>query len=763
MFLLLQSHFFANILNIHKCLDSLSHLAINACLAPVCSMHGLAVTTVEGIGSTKTRLHPIQQRIAKAHGSQCGFCTPGIVMSMYALLRSSNKPNLEELETAFQGNLCRCTGYRPIMESFKTFTENWEELQNGFANGNGITNGGTNGVCAMGDQCCKMKNWDDTTDVLFERSEFSPVDPSQEPIFPPELKLSDKLDEENLHIKGKRVEWYRPSTLDKVLELKQKFPNSKIVVGNTEIGVEVKFKHVVYPVLVHTTQIAEMTQITSDTLGITIGASVTLNELQIYLHGKLKTLSKYQTNSLKAIYKMLQLFAGKQVRNVAAVGGNIMTSSPISDLNPIFMAASVVLTLASKSRGLREVYMDENFFTGYRKNVVKEDEVLLSVKVPYTSRNQYFFAYKQSRRRHDDTAIVTSAFNIILSPYSNAIEKIRMAFGGMAPTTVMPLKTMRNSVGLVWNEETLEKIYSFLIEDLPLHDNAPGGLTQYRSSLILSHFFKVFLTICHKLHVTLPGVNIDPRDLSAINELHKKTYKSAQYFQIVPRTDEKINSVGKPVVHSSAYKQATGEALYCDDIPFFENELYMAFVYSTKSHAELVSVDSFKALKMNGVHAFFSAKDIPSEQNVCGPIFKDEEVFVSKTVTCRGQFIGAIVAEDQETAKLAARSVAVEYKDLEPVIISIEDAIEHNSFFDEQPVVITKGDVDGIFAEAPHTIEGECRTGGQSHFYLETQCTIAVPKEGDEMDIYCSTQHAANLTVRKDNLGQCFSLLSYCT
>ncbi|KAH8275939.1 hypothetical protein KR018_006839, partial [Drosophila ironensis] len=86
------------------------HLAVNACLTPVCAMHGCAVTTVEGIGSTRTKLHPVQERLAKAHGSQCGFCTPGIVMSMYALLRNSEQPSMRDLEVAFQGNLCRCTG-----------------------------------------------------------------------------------------------------------------------------------------------------------------------------------------------------------------------------------------------------------------------------------------------------------------------------------------------------------------------------------------------------------------------------------------------------------------------------------------------------------------------------------------------------------------------------------------------------------------------------------------------------------------------------
>uniref|UniRef100_A0A3P9P0C3 2Fe-2S ferredoxin-type domain-containing protein n=1 Tax=Poecilia reticulata TaxID=8081 RepID=A0A3P9P0C3_POERE len=98
------------------------HYAVNACLAPLCSLHLVAVTTVEGIGSVARKLHPVQERIAKSHGSQCGFCTPGIVMSMYALLRNNPTPNMADVEEAFQGNLCRCTGYRPILEGYKTFT-----------------------------------------------------------------------------------------------------------------------------------------------------------------------------------------------------------------------------------------------------------------------------------------------------------------------------------------------------------------------------------------------------------------------------------------------------------------------------------------------------------------------------------------------------------------------------------------------------------------------------------------------------------------
>uniref|UniRef100_A0A672JWK1 [2Fe-2S]-binding domain-containing protein n=1 Tax=Sinocyclocheilus grahami TaxID=75366 RepID=A0A672JWK1_SINGR len=105
--------------------DPIIHSSVNACLLPVCQLHGAAVTTVEGIGSTKTKLHPVQERIAKAHGSQCGFCTPGMMMSMYTLLRNNPQPTMEDVTVTdgFKCNLCRCTGYRPIVDGYRTFCE----------------------------------------------------------------------------------------------------------------------------------------------------------------------------------------------------------------------------------------------------------------------------------------------------------------------------------------------------------------------------------------------------------------------------------------------------------------------------------------------------------------------------------------------------------------------------------------------------------------------------------------------------------------
>lgn len=147
----------------------------------------MAVTTVEGIGSTRTILHPVQERIAKAHGSQCGFCTPGIVMSMYALLRTKPFPSMNDIEVAFQGNLCRCTGYRAILEGFRTFTEEWERTRLLNIHNNGSCSEPER-PCAMADNCCKRAFTSDLID-LFDSKNFSHYQITQEPIFPPKLMV----------------------------------------------------------------------------------------------------------------------------------------------------------------------------------------------------------------------------------------------------------------------------------------------------------------------------------------------------------------------------------------------------------------------------------------------------------------------------------------------------------------------------------------------------------------------------------------------
>uniref|UniRef100_A0A671R9E9 Xanthine dehydrogenase/oxidase n=1 Tax=Sinocyclocheilus anshuiensis TaxID=1608454 RepID=A0A671R9E9_9TELE len=640
----------------HPHQNRIIHHAVNACLAPLCSLHHCAVTTVDGIGSVASKLHPVQERIAKAHGSQCGFCTPGIVMSMYALLRNNPRPSMHEIQEAFQGNLCRCTGYRPILEGYRTFTKVKEQLSKACYNNN-------------------------------NNNKYN-------------IESLSKQPQRELRFVGERVLWIQPYSLKELLELKATYPNAKLVVGNTEVGIEMKFKNLLYPVILAPAYIPELNIIQHTQDGIQVGASVTLTLLGDVLRAAVKKLPAHQTEVFEAVLEQLRWFAGQQIRNVAAVGGNIMTASPISDLNPVFMAAGCKLTVMSK--GKRVLEMDDKFFPGYRKTILKSEEILLSIDIPYTRKGQYFSAFKQSPRKEDDIAIVTCGMNVLFKEKSNIVQSIRISYGGMAPVTVLATATCNRLLNRQWNEELLEQACTSLAEEMSLSPSAPGGMVTYRRTLTISLFYKFFLTVQHKLGVTVEDVRAEYATATELFQLDSPS--SVQLYQAVPPGHNNDDVVGHPIMHLSALKHATGEAIYCDDIPYYENELHLALVTSIKAHALIKSIDTSDALAVPGVVAFISAKDIPGS-NLTGPVVYDETVFADDKVTCVGHIVGAIVADTQAHAQRAAKDVKISYEELQPVIVTIQDAIANKSFY--QPVrSIERGDVAQGFKDSDHILHG---------------------------------------------------------
>lgn len=714
--------------------QKLIHHAVNACLTPLCSLHLVAVVTVEGIGSVARKLHPVQERIAKAHGSQCGFCTPGIVMSMYALLRNKPTPRMSDVEEAFHGNLCRCTGYRPILEGYKTFT-----VEGGCCGGRGRENG-----CCMtsGKELENGDTDDDRASSLFNPGEFAPLDPTQEVIFPPELMSLIKGQRLcSLRFHGERATWLQPNSLQEFLRLKWEHPNARVVVGNTEVGIEVKFKNMVYPVILAPAYIPELNTVTHTDEGIVFGAACTLSHMGAVLRQAVETLPPHKIEVFLAVLEQLRWFAGLQIRNVAAVGGNIMTASPISDLNPVFMAARCKLTLMDKD-GARVVRMDEGFFTGYRKTIVRPQEVLVSIEIPHSRKNQFVSAFKQSPRREDDISTVTAAMSVTFAPGTDVVEELSLGYGGMAATTVLAKRTADTLLGRRWGEELLQEACSSLAGEMTLDPSAPGGMVTYRRTLTLSLFYKFYLTVLQKLRKQ--GVMVDevrPDCLSATEIYHPQTPSSVQVYQAVPRGRSLDDTVGRPMMHLSALKQATGEAVYCDDVPLYENELYLALVTSSKAHANILSIDASAAERMPGVACCVFAADIPGS-NATGPVEYDETVLADKQVTCVGHIIGAVVADTQLHAQRAAKAVKIQYEELKP-IVTIQEAIATQSFY--QPIrTIQKGDLEAGFKQADHILEGEMHMGGQEHFYLETNVTLAVPRgEDGEMELFVSTQSAS--------------------
>lgn len=284
------------------------HASVNACLAPLVSVDGKHVITVEGIGNVKSP-HPAQERIAKGNGSQCGFCTPGIVMSLYALLRNNERPSEHQIEEAFDGNLCRCTGYRPILDAAQTFSA---ERSCGMAKANGGS-----GCCMengdAGGGCCKSNGNDDQPIKRFTPPGFIEYKPDTELIFPPALKRHEF---KALAFGNKRKRWFRPATLQQLLEIKSAYPSAKIIGGSTETQIEVKFKGMQYTASVYVGDIAELRQYHFHDEYLEIGGNVTLTDLETLAEEAVEHYGPQRGQPFAAILKQIRYFAGRQIRNV---------------------------------------------------------------------------------------------------------------------------------------------------------------------------------------------------------------------------------------------------------------------------------------------------------------------------------------------------------------------------------------------------------------------------------------------------------------
>lgn len=725
------------------------HYAINACLAPLYSVEGMHVITVEGVGNRRYGLHPVQESLAVSHGSQCGFCTPGFIMSMYALLRSSQTPPTEEqIEESLAGNLCRCTGYRPIVDAFQVFAKTNDMLYTD-ASLSSTPRGefvcpSTGKPCSCGSETvCK----DDTNEQKTACGErYEPISCSEidgkmytnkELIFPSELLLR-KLT--YLSLKGSGgLKWYRPLRLQHVLDLKSRYPDAKLVVGNTEIGIEMRLKGIQYQVLVCVACVPELNKLSIKDDGLEIGAAVRLSELLKVFRKANKERTDHETSSCKAFIEQIKWFAGTQIKNVASVGGNICTASPISDLNPLWMAAGAKFQIIDCQGNIRTVAA-ENFFLGYRKVDLASTEILLSVFLPWTRPFEFVKEFKQAHRRDDDIAIVNAGIRVCLEEKNEkwVVSDASIAYGGVAPLSLSATKTKDYLIAKTWNNELLQGALKVLEKDILIKEDAPGGMVEFRRSLTLSFFFKFFLWVSHQMEGKSSFTeSVSLSHLSAVQSFHRPSVIGSQNYDIIKQG----TAVGSPEVHLSARLQVTGEAEYTDDTPMPTAGLHGALILSQKPHARILSIDDSGAKSSPGFAGIFYAKDVPGD-NMIGPVISDEELFATEFVTCVGQAIGVVVADTYQHAKLAARKVHVQYEEL-PAILSIEDAVKCNSFHPNTERCLEKGDVDLCFqlGQCDRIIEGEVQIGGQEHFYLEPQSNLVWTMDGgNEVHMISSTQ-----------------------
>ncbi|ORZ24999.1 molybdopterin binding aldehyde oxidase/xanthine dehydrogenase [Lobosporangium transversale] len=731
----------------------IKHLNVNACLTPLCSVDGKHVITIEGLGNHKDP-HPVQERIALCFGSQCGFCTPGIAMSLYTFLRNNERPSEYEIEDSFDGNLCRCTGYRPILDAAKSFAVPQKaKIVNGFKDG--FTNRNSNsavpdGCCGKGgangvDGCCKRFDVSSTvpqeSSFQFPSVLFKTYDPTQELIFPPQLM---KVGIKPLHFRGRKTQWFRPTTLSQARAIKAAFPHAKYVGGNTEVGIQKKFKHAAYSPLIYLHDITELQGIRFTSEEMIIGANVTIANFQKALEDGQKKVAEHQVPVLHAFLANIKHFAGRQIRNAASVAGNIATASPVSALNPIFIASNSTFSILSSNQSAdastaARVVPATEFFQGCSKTALNpETDILTEIHIPLTRPDEYIRAFKQTKRRDDDTAIVSAAIRVRLSPEDHKVIESSFVYGNMTSFTCQAVKTSARLKDKRWGDESvLSMVLESLDEELPMQVSAPGGMPEYRRALAKSLFFRFWWDVVEKRGLS---VQHDHGNLKLLtSEIHRHVSRGTQDAKAAVRNAE-TEVVAKGIAAISAMKQATGEARYTDDIPSSKDELYAALVLSTRAHAKVISVDASKALAYPGVKDYIDHTRVPGSNDWHAALASDETIFVTDTVLCVGQIIGLVIADSQAIAQEAAQKVKVEYSDL-PAIVTIDEAIAADSYLSAEPRTIIKGDVDAAFKTCAKVFEGETRVGAQEHFYLETHSAIASYSEG-EVEIIAATQYA---------------------
>ena len=369
----------------------IKYSAVNSCIRMAHSLNGLALWTAEDIAAQDGTLHPAQQAMVAQHASQCGFCTPGFVMSLFGMYQNhvaQGQPISRELaQEELSGNLCRCTGYRSILDAAQAMA--------------------------------------DLPPVRLDESDLL-------------LKLN------TLNQSIRRPEAYysyiSPQTLPELLAARADHPQAQIVAGCTDVGLWVNKMHMQFEQVLDVSRVAELRRVEDDPHHLAIGAAVTLTDAFAALVADRPQLHTFATR-----------FAGLPVRNSGTLGGNVANGSPIGDSMPLLIALGAHVVLMSQ-RGQRDMPL-EQLYTGYRKNVIAADEVLAWIKVPKATPAELCRVYKISKRFDDDISAVCLALNLQIT--DGRVVHASVGAGGVAATPVRASQTEVALRGQPWTVETV--------------------------------------------------------------------------------------------------------------------------------------------------------------------------------------------------------------------------------------------------------------------------------------------------------------------
>jgi xanthine dehydrogenase small subunit len=423
--------------------------AINSCIRLAHSIDGMALWTVEDLAGADCNLkpaaasvpavagktlHPAQQAMVECHGSQCGFCTPGFVMSLFALYEGKAGGPISRLQAqgALSGNLCRCTGYRPILDAAQAMQDLPAVRVDAAAVLSGLKHMAAEQARASTKAAAARKTWVPSSSTA---SNVTPL-----------FKAGTEPD----------APYLLPTRLQELLDLRAQYPDAQLVAGCTDVGLWVTKMHMQFPRIIDTTRVRELRRVESYKHHFAIGAAVPLTDAFAALVADRPQLASFAHR-----------FAGLPVRNSGTLGGNVANGSPIGDSMPLLIALGANVVLMS-TRGHRELRL-EDLYTGYRKNVMAQDEVLAWIKVPKAVKPEFSRVYKISKRFEDDISAVCLALNLHFD--NGMVAQASIGVGGVAATPVRAVKTQAALLGQPWNAATVQAAMQVLRQEFtPISD-----------------------------------------------------------------------------------------------------------------------------------------------------------------------------------------------------------------------------------------------------------------------------------------------------
>ncbi|XP_005187945.2 uncharacterized protein LOC101901154 [Musca domestica] len=671
----------------HPVTGELKTWAVNSCLTLLNTCNGLEVLTCEGIGNKRDGYHPIQKRLAQLNGTQCGFCTPGFVMNMYSLLESkSGEPTMDEIENSFGGNICRCTGYRPILDAMKSFA--------------------CDSTISLSEEC------QDIEDIVTKQC------PKSNQTCNGQCANASKTQLSLSYYDG--CQWYWPKKLEELIDILSKIDSAveyMLVAGNTAHGVYRRSQSLQHFIAINEIADLKKWQMTNDI--VTLGANISLSEaMEIFKEVSKQTGFEY----CQQLWEHFDLIANVPVRNSGTLAGNIA----IKRMHHEF-PSDIFITFNALNAQVKVTGPDGKVETMSLYNYVYVHKTpktfVTSFELPaYPTERFIFKSYKIMPRAQNAHAYVNAAFLLELEPKTSQVINSRICFGGISPNFVHASAVEGILRGQCFHDKrVVEQIFSEMQTSVQPNENLTEASPDYRRKLACGLMLKFLLEAG-------PEDKVKPEFRSGGPLLKRELSSGIQIFA----TNEKFYPVTKAVKKIEGLIQCSGEATYMNDILTSKSTVYCAFVGATKVGCSIERIDASDALKVPGVIAFYSAKDIPGINSFVDPAFRyeSEEIFCSDVVKYYDQPLGMVVALSSDIANHSSTKVKVLYsKSTNAIMPTLHDVLSNNRL--ERIHCLRPSPLKEIrlTATADITTRGIFEMGLQYHFTMEPHTCVAVPFE----------------------------------